>query len=149
MAEEEHYTDIDISDVIEDTEQCLDSENPLSEAIESETLNTIQDSEVLGSEDQLLVEKTQQSNKTESIKTTRLPLSRIKQIMKMDPDVHLVQADAVFLVAKATEMFLETIAKETYTFTATKKRKTIAKKDLDTTINMVDCLCFLEGAVDF
>lgn len=41
------------------------------------------------------------------------------------------------------------IAKETYTFTAQQKRKTIAKKDLDIVINKVDCLCFLEGAMDF
>lgn len=46
-------------------------------------------------------------------------------------------------------MFLETLAKETFTYTSMMKRKTIAKKDLDTTINMVDCLCFLEGAIDY
>lgn len=47
------------------------------------------------------------------------------------------------------ELFLETIAKETYAYTASNKRKTIAKKDLDLVINKVDCLCFLEGAMDF
>ena len=46
-------------------------------------------------------------------------------------------------------MFLETIAKEAYAYTAQHKRKTIAKKDLDVVINKVDCLCFLEGAMDF
>lgn len=46
-------------------------------------------------------------------------------------------------------MFLETIAKETYAHTSTTKRKTMSKKDIDTTINMVDCLCFLEGALEF
>lgn len=47
------------------------------------------------------------------------------------------------------ELFLETIAKETYAYTITNKRKTISKKDLDLIINKVDCLCFLEGAMDF
>lgn len=47
------------------------------------------------------------------------------------------------------ELFLETIAKETYAYTATNKRKIIAKKDFDLVINKVDCLCFLEGAMDF
>lgn len=47
------------------------------------------------------------------------------------------------------EMFLETIAKETYAYTVQHKRKTINKKDLDVIINKVDCLCFLEGAMDF
>lgn len=47
------------------------------------------------------------------------------------------------------ELFLETMAKEAYTYTSQNKRKTIAKKDLDHVINNVDCLCFLEGAMDF
>lgn len=31
-----------------------------------------------------------------------LPLARIKQIIKMDPDVHMAGSEAVFLIAKAT-----------------------------------------------
>ena len=32
----------------------------------------------------------------------QVPLSRIKKIMKTDPELHLASQDAVFLVAKAT-----------------------------------------------
>lgn len=32
----------------------------------------------------------------------RLPLARVKRIMKADPDLHLASQDAVFLVTKAT-----------------------------------------------
>lgn len=39
---------------------------------------------------------------TKPVKYVKLPLSRIKQIMKMDPDVVIVQQDAIFLVTKAT-----------------------------------------------
>ena len=41
---------------------------------------------------------------TESDKTERLiklPITRIKHIMKMDPDVNLASQDAVILIAKA------------------------------------------------
>ncbi|ENN75420.1 hypothetical protein YQE_07971, partial [Dendroctonus ponderosae] len=35
-------------------------------------------------------------------KHVKLPISKIKHIMKMDPDVTIIQQDAVFLVCKAT-----------------------------------------------
>lgn len=38
-------------------------------------------------------------------KSTKFPLSRIKSIMKMDPDVSITSSDAVFLVARATVRF--------------------------------------------
>lgn len=41
-----------------------------------------------------------QSEKTERL--VRLPLSRVKNIMKTDPDVTLSSQDAVFLITKAT-----------------------------------------------
>lgn len=45
---------------------------------------------------------------TKPVKYVKLPLSRIKQIMKMDPDVVIVQQDAIFLVTKATVSVLPT-----------------------------------------
>lgn len=35
-------------------------------------------------------------------KHVKLPISKIKHLMKMDPDVTIIQQDAVFLVCKAT-----------------------------------------------
>ncbi|XP_034824922.1 DNA polymerase epsilon subunit 4 [Maniola hyperantus] len=150
MSEEENYTELDMSDVVEDTDQYLENDYQSTDIGESE-LSTIHESEILNSEDQVPGKKLdkQSVSKPEVLRTTKLPMARIKSIMKMDPDVSVVNAEAVFLVAKATELFLETIAKETYAFTAQHKRKTIAKKDLDVVINKVDCLCFLEGAMDF
>ncbi|XP_038210329.1 DNA polymerase epsilon subunit 4 [Zerene cesonia] len=148
MSDDDHYTEIDISDVIDDSENYFENENQ-SEIIETE-LNSIQNSEIFNSEEQIPPEKKIQNAKSEPVvRSTRLPMARIKNIMKMDPDVHIVNAEAVFLVTKATEMFLESIAKETFTYTTHHKRKTISKKDLDVIINKVDCLCFLEGAMDF
>ncbi|KAL0891889.1 hypothetical protein ABMA27_015144 [Loxostege sticticalis] len=152
MTEEEHYTDVDISDIIEDTEHYIDSEPQNTETLDAvENSYSAQDSETLNAEDQQSSEKkpANSASKSEVIRSTRLPMARIKNIMKMDPDVSVVSGDAVFLVTKATELFLETIAKETYAYTITNKRKTISKKDLDLIINKVDCLCFLEGAMDF
>ncbi|XP_041976084.1 DNA polymerase epsilon subunit 4 [Aricia agestis] len=146
MTEEENFTEVDVSDVIEDSENLLEGDYNISEA--TNLPNNTEESEIANTENQL-EKKLQSANKNEAIRTTKLPVGRIKNIMKMDPDVHVISAEAVFLVAKATEMFLETIGKETYVFTSQQKRKTIAKKDLDVVINKVDCLCFLEGAMDF
>ncbi|XP_053603085.1 DNA polymerase epsilon subunit 4 [Plodia interpunctella] len=150
MVEEEHYTDI--SDIIEDTEteNFMDSEQQNIEPHVME-IPVDQASELLNSEEAAPTETKppNQSTKSEVVRSTRLPMGRIKSLIKMDPDVSVVSADAVFLITKATELFLETIVKETYSYTSTNKRKVISKKDLDLIINKVDCLCFLEGAMDF
>ncbi|XP_066141347.1 DNA polymerase epsilon subunit 4 isoform X2 [Euwallacea fornicatus] len=57
-------------------------------------------------ENEIETSNTPSETETESpnkpVKHVRLPLARIKQIMKMDPDVQLLQQDAIFLVTKAT-----------------------------------------------
>ncbi|XP_064626023.1 DNA polymerase epsilon subunit 4-like [Lineus longissimus] len=88
----------------------------------------------------------QESNKSQKI--VKLPLTRIKSIMKMDPDVTLASQDAVILIAKATEIFINDMAKEAYTFTAQGKRKTVQRKDVDNAIVGIDALAFLEGTID-
>ena len=40
----------------------------------------------------------------------RLPLSKLRPLLKQDPDVQLTSADAVFLLARATELFIESLA---------------------------------------
>ena len=106
MAEEEHYDDVDISDIIDESEHYLEADHQhaeLAEPPDSENINTIPDSDLLSSEEQTVDDKRPQvQNKTEVIRSTRLPIARIKNIMKMDPDVSIVSGDAVFLVTKAT-----------------------------------------------
>ncbi len=41
----------------------------------------------------------------------RLPLTKVRSLMKLDPDLQLVAQDAVFLVAKAAEMLIEMLIK--------------------------------------
>ncbi|KAK3922287.1 DNA polymerase epsilon subunit 4 [Frankliniella fusca] len=82
-----------------------------------------------------------------SEKLVKLPLSRIKSIIKMDPDVNLASQEAVFLIAKATELFIESLARESYTHTAQSKKKTVQKKDVDAAISSSDSLLFLEGTL--
>ncbi|XP_064393518.1 DNA polymerase epsilon subunit 4-like [Halichondria panicea] len=78
----------------------------------------------------------------------QLPLARVKNIIKSDPDITLASHDATLLIAKATELFIVHLAKQSYGHTVKGKRKTIQRRDLDACIPQEDSLAFLEGAVD-
>ncbi|XP_068225184.1 DNA polymerase epsilon subunit 4-like [Palaemon carinicauda] len=78
----------------------------------------------------------------------QLPLARIKRIMKADPDLQLCNQDAVFLVAKATELFIDSLVQEVCQYTVQSRKKTVSKRDLDNCINAIDTLAFLDGAME-
>eukprot|EP00941_MAST-03F_sp_MAST-3F-sp1_P004973 g4973.t1 len=44
---------------------------------------------------------------------TQLPVARIKRIVKLDPEVKNLNKEALFLLTKATELFIETAAGKT------------------------------------
>lgn len=101
MAEQEHFEDVDISDIIDDTDQYFEGDHLNTEVTDSE--NTIQQSNIASSEEQSDVRpQVQVKEKAEVIRSTKLPMARIKNMMKMDPDVSVISGDAVFLVTKAT-----------------------------------------------
>ena len=78
----------------------------------------------------------------------KLPLTRVKHIMKSDPDVTLASQDAVVALAKATELFVQILSKDASGNTMQGKRKTLQRKDLDHIMERKDCYSFLEGALD-
>lgn len=78
----------------------------------------------------------------------KLPLSRVKTIMKVDPDVSLASQEAVVAIAKAAELFIGALSRDASHSTLHAKRKTLLKKDLETTMGARDCFAFLEGAIE-
>lgn len=80
-------------------------------------------------------------------KLVRLPLTRVRTIVKMDSDVNLVNQEAIFLITKSTELFIESMAREAYKYTSQSKKKTVQKQDVQSVIDNVDSLAFLEGAM--
>ncbi|XP_053228633.1 DNA polymerase epsilon subunit 4 [Podarcis raffonei] len=78
----------------------------------------------------------------------RLPLARVKALVKADPDVSLASQEAIFILARAAELFVETIAKDAYIYAQQGKRKTLQRKDLDNAIEAIDEFAFLEGTLD-
>jgi len=100
------------------------------------------------------VEPTQASQNREEESTLnpaklfRLPLNTIKKIVKLDDDVHMANAEAVFLISKVTEHFIESLAVESFSYTTKNKKKTLMKNDVNTAINNVEALAFLDGAME-
>ncbi|XP_071533198.1 DNA polymerase epsilon subunit 4-like [Panulirus ornatus] len=78
----------------------------------------------------------------------RLPLLRIKKIMKVDPDLNWAAHDAVYLVTKATELFIESLVQEAWQFTYQSRKKTVSRRDVDNCIEAIDALAFLDGALE-
>ncbi|KAJ1078078.1 hypothetical protein K5549_011405 [Capra hircus] len=79
------------------------------------------------------------------VRLSRLPLARVKALVKADPDVTLAGQEAIFILARAAELFVETIAKDAYCCAQQGKRKTLQRRDLDNAIEAVDEFAFLEG----
>nr|CAB3265006.1 DNA polymerase epsilon subunit 4-like [Phallusia mammillata] len=111
----------------------------------------VTDSEVkesLNENSETVPEDTESGEAEKTEKLTRLPLARIRTLIKADQDVTIASQESVFLIAKATEIFVQTMAKEIYRVTQGQKRKTVYKKDFDSVVEMMDEYAFLEGAID-
>ncbi|KAH0946812.1 hypothetical protein HN011_003038 [Eciton burchellii] len=89
-----------------------------------------------------------QGDEEQREKLMKLPLGRIKAIIKMDPEVNMINQEAVFMITKSAELFIDSLAKEAYKYTAQAKKRTIQKHDVESAINNVDALVFLEGMLD-
>ncbi|KAE9553675.1 hypothetical protein FO519_003123 [Halicephalobus sp. NKZ332] len=78
---------------------------------------------------------------------TLLPLSRIKKICKLDPDVHMLTSDALKIVTFSVERFIECLAKEASLVSREDGRKTVQIKDIDRAIRRNPLFEFLEDAL--
>ena len=59
-----------------------------------------------------------------------IPKAAVKRIMKLDPEVNQVANDAVILVAKATEMFLEKFSNDARALALAEQRANVKYEDL-------------------
>ncbi|KAK6189106.1 hypothetical protein SNE40_005146 [Patella caerulea] len=116
----------------EDVEEIVNNDNNNEEKV-------VEESQVQGSDVQ------EQSSGDRLI---RLPITRIKHIIKTDPDVNLASSEAVVALTKAAELFIQMVAKDAVEKTLNNKRKTLQRKDLDIVLETRDSYTFLEGALD-
>ncbi|XP_029447937.1 chromatin accessibility complex protein 1 [Rhinatrema bivittatum] len=72
-----------------------------------------------------------------------LPLSRIKMIMKSSPDVSSINQDALFLTAKATELFVQYLATYSYRHGSGKETQCLTYDDLSSAVDESETFQFL------
>ncbi|XP_075165028.1 DNA polymerase epsilon subunit 4 [Haematobia irritans] len=157
MASEDLFAEDFSEEIISELEQDYVEETDINEQEElgREEIAEEVDEQVVAEETTVSTEENS-STKTKSApaasneeKLFQLPLTRVRNIMKLDPDLHVASNEAVFLVTRATELFIQSLGVESYTFTAQAKKKTVQKRDVDLAISAVDSLMFLDGAMTF
>jgi nuclear transcription factor Y gamma len=79
----------------------------------------------------------------EKFKDQKLPLARIKKIMKSDEDVRMISAEAPILFAKACEMFIIEMTHKAYYYAAKNNRKTLQRNDISAAIVDTEIYDFL------
>jgi nuclear transcription factor Y, gamma len=80
---------------------------------------------------------------TKAFKRHKLPLARIKKIMKSDEDVRMISAEAPILFAKACEMFIIELTIRSWIHTEEGKRRTLQRNDIASAISKTDIFDFL------
>ncbi|KXX83387.1 DNA polymerase epsilon subunit C [Madurella mycetomatis] len=80
---------------------------------------------------------------------TQLPLTRVKKIIAVDPDITVCSNNAAFVVTLATEMFIQYLTGEAQNMTKLerKPRRNIQYKDLANAVTHQDNLEFLEDII--
>ncbi|CAA9994364.1 unnamed protein product [Nesidiocoris tenuis] len=139
-------------DVVAETEEIIAG----TEEIVNFTEEIVGFAEEIGDASEEVVDSNATEESTNSVQKSRtaksriceLPLSKIKGIMKMDPEVGMVGSEAVFAVAKATELFLHALSKQSVHYTLAQKKKTIQRTHVDSAVQNSNCLYFLEDALD-
>ena len=79
----------------------------------------------------------------EKFKQQKLPLARIKKIMKSDEDVRMISAETPILFAKACEMFITEMTIKGYYNSERSDRKTLQRKDIAAAIARTETYDFL------
>ncbi|XP_037950946.1 DNA polymerase epsilon subunit 4 [Teleopsis dalmanni] len=154
---------MDADTLDEETEAVLETGGEDDESKQTENNNSDDNIDTIEEEINLVTSEAENNsekindkdkpNDTKSVepeynKLFQLPMSRIRNLMKLDPDMNLASQEAVFIVTRATELFIESLARSAYTFTAQSKKKTVQKRDVNLAVSSVDSLIFLDGAMD-
>ncbi|KAL6933082.1 uncharacterized protein HGUI_01123 [Hanseniaspora guilliermondii] len=63
-------------------------------------------------------------------RNSKLPLARIKKLMKMDDQLKMISAEAPILFSKICEVFIQEVTLRAWTIVDTHKRRTVQKQDI-------------------
>lgn len=76
-------------------------------------------------------------------KVHQLPLARIKKVMKADPDVKMISAEAPILFAKGCDIFITELTMRAWIHAEENKRRTLQRSDIASALAKSDMFDFL------
>ncbi|KAI1007018.1 hypothetical protein K3495_g1201 [Podosphaera aphanis] len=76
-------------------------------------------------------------------KLHQLPLARIKKVMKADPDVKMISAEAPILFAKGCDIFITELTMRAWIHAEENKRRTLQRSDIASALSKSDMFDFL------
>ncbi|KAK7245822.1 hypothetical protein RIF29_40674 [Crotalaria pallida] len=84
---------------------------------------------------------------TTDFKSHKLPLTRIKRVMKSNEEVSMVSGEVPIFFAKACEMFISELTMKAWANTDENKRRTLQKEDIAAAIERTEVFDFLAHVV--
>ena len=85
----------------------------------------------------------QLENENHDYKLHQLPLARIKKVMKADPDVKMISAEAPILFAKGCDIFITELTMRAWIHAEENKRRTLQRSDIASALAKSDMFDFL------
>ena len=82
-------------------------------------------------------------NDTHDYKLHQLPLARIKKVMKADPEVKMISAEAPILFAKGCDTFITELTMRAWIHAEENKRRTLQRSDIASALAKSDMFDFL------
>lgn len=80
---------------------------------------------------------------THDYKIHQLPLARIKKVMKADPEVRMISAEAPILFAKGCDIFITELTMRAWIHAEENKRRTLQRSDIASALAKSDMFDFL------
>lgn len=80
---------------------------------------------------------------THDYKVHQLPLARIKKVMKADPEVKMISAEAPILFAKGCDIFITELTMRAWIHAEENKRRTLQRSDIASALAKSDMFDFL------
>ncbi|KAJ2895916.1 Transcriptional activator HAP5 [Zalerion maritima] len=82
-------------------------------------------------------------NDAHDYKLHQLPLARIKKVMKADPEVKMISAEAPILFAKGCDIFITELTMRAWIHAEENKRRTLQRSDIASALTKSDMFDFL------
>ncbi|RXG56916.1 hypothetical protein Avbf_17347 [Armadillidium vulgare] len=79
---------------------------------------------------------------------SRIPLARIRKMVKESSLNDEPSDEALFVIAKAVEIFIESLVSESYENVKSNNKRILTRRDVDVTVENIDSLGFLIGVLD-